>query len=197
MQKFTYATQAMNNNNPYNAITQLEMIPEPLLSNKVYLTTYLMASSVDEVQIKKALQLLEKYYRDDPSVSYLMAQLYLMRKQEREAIAALKTFADIIKTDAHVHLMIGHLYLAINDIDNAILHGNKALRINPREDLAYWMLAQALSRKNQPDDALLALKVLKNYFAYEFKADHFKSEKAFASLYQYEKFTTWVEQLPR
>ncbi len=191
------AMQALESNNPLAAVSLLESLPESLLSKKMVLTTYLTTSSLDEKQSIKALELLEKYYSDDPLVSYMMAQLYLLRNQNNKAIEALKIFAGIIGPAPELHLIIAELYLAQDDVDNAIFHADKALRIDPNTDTAYWMLAKALSRKNELDDALLALKVLESYFGYEFKTEHFSEYKEFESLYQLADFQTWVKQLPQ
>lgn len=196
MQTLAQSIQASANSEPQRAIEILKTIPEPILSQKGMLTNYIVAASEDQTELIKALELLEKYHADDPSVSFMMAQLYYLRKQNVQSIEAFKTFASIIGSAPQIQIIIANLYLENDDIDNAISHANKAIRIDSQTSLAYWTLAKAFIRNNDLDDAFFALKILQSYFGYEFTASGLYAEKEMKPLFELASFKDWIKTLP-
>lgn len=188
--------QASHNNEKQRAINILKTIPEPILSQKGMLTTYIVTASYDEAELISALELLEKYYADDPSVSFMMAQLYYLRNQNEQSIEAFKTFASIIGPAPDIQVIIANLYLHNNDIENAITYANNAIRIDSHTSLAYWVLAKAFILNNELEDAFFAIQVLQNYFGYNFTASGIKTEEDLKPLYQLASFNDWIKTLP-
>lgn len=190
------ATQYMQNGQYLKAKQLLDNLPESYLRNKTILGMNIrVASSLNEKAVLESYKLVERFYSQDPLVSYLIATLYLLQEQPLKAIDELEDFLEVIGPDAELELVISELYLANGNTNQALLHANAALRIDPAFHTTYWLLSRIFIERQDWEAAVLALDVLKERFNFEFKKEYFEEDQNFSLIMQDHSFQEWLATL--
>lgn len=174
----------------------LEQLPEYYLKPKELMAVYIeVAATVSEAKMNEKLALVDKYYRGDPLVSYMLSNLYLTNNDITQAIFSLKQFLMTFGLDSEIYSAIANLYLSENDLASALIYANKSIRLNPNDDSAYWVLARVFAKQSEFSDVILALEVLRSYFGYNFTQQYFYDDELFASIANETLIQDWLNTL--
>ncbi|MCB0112409.1 MAG: tetratricopeptide repeat protein, partial [Caldilineaceae bacterium] len=141
------------------AITQYEIAVELLPCVALYHYNLAFAYEEDQ-QYDRAIAAYKAALARNPAYTKALNNLgYLYLQQEELAVAAqyLDRGLAIDPNDAPLHKNRGRVYLAQGDLDNAISYLKQATILFPDYAEAYFFLAEAYERANQPEEACAAL----------------------------------------
>ena len=194
--KLFKAIELFQQNQSREALALIGQISPQVLKEKAVIGIYLeIAASIDQEAIKSGLELLKRFHGEDPRTAFLLSGLYLLNNDLPSAIDALKESLTVVGPDAGIHSTIAEDYLALDEIELAISHANEAIRIDPTQQKAYWVLALAFVKNDEAKEALLAFDVLKTSFGYTFDKNYFYQDRNFAALLAQPEFRAWLDQL--
>lgn len=110
---------------------------------------------LQEDRVQEAIQAgveADTFVPDNPFVQFLLGNAYYMNKQHSEAAAWLKRAADLPargEFKSAIHTTLGDSYNAMNDFAHADEAFEKALELNPQNDIALNNYAYSLSNRGE------------------------------------------------
>ncbi|MFT6908143.1 MAG: tetratricopeptide (TPR) repeat protein [Oleiphilaceae bacterium] len=174
----------------------LDQLPEYFLKPRELMAVYIeVAAKVSEAKMNEKLMIVDKHYRGDPLVSFMLSNLYLANNDIPKSIISLKQFLMTFGPDSEIYSAIANLYYSENDFTSALIYANKSIRLNPNDENAYWVLARVFAKQSELSDVVLALEVLRSYFGYSFTQQYFYEDELFASIANETLMQDWLNTL--
>jgi tetratricopeptide (TPR) repeat protein len=140
----------------------------------------------------QALANLEKYFANDPSMTFLLLDYYFIGKQYGKVLKALdqvqKSFG---VEDASITFMKSNTYLMQNNFPEAIVQAKHAIELEPEYEDSYWALINAQIPSKQYRQAVATARILEDQFGYDMGPQSLGSNEAFVSLSRSAEYKKW------
>ncbi|MGE9296125.1 MAG: tetratricopeptide repeat protein, partial [Puniceicoccales bacterium] len=140
-----------------------------------------------------ALNDIKQYHGDDPGMSLMLIDYYILNEQYEDAIKAVERLEKYSGTpDAVLLSMRGNILLMNGDADAAIAVAREGIQAEPGEDDPYWTLADAQARSGEYASAVATFKQLESLFGYEFDYDYYRSQPDYEAFAKSPAFERWA-----
>ncbi len=153
----------------------------------------LAANMSDDMDLYvQALSNLEKYFADDPSMTFLLLDYYFLEKQYGKVLKALdqvqKSFG---VEDASITFMKSNAYLMQDMLPEAIAQAKHAIELEPEYEDSYWALINAQIPSKQYRQAVATARILEEQFDYDMGPQSLGSNEAFVPLTRSAEYKKW------
>lgn len=171
------------------AYTIVESFPEKMRKTRAMLDLSIMlAQSVNDVEYKKQLALLDKYYGNDDSTAFILVDYYFLNHDYAKVQAALDRLIAYLGEDGALYTLKANASIKSGDYEKAKKYCKKAIKIEPQFESAYWSLANALTADKEYGALIKDFDVLEKRFGYAFKAKSFLHNKFYSKFVQSPEF---------
>lgn len=148
--------------------------------------------SNDDKLYHKALTNLEHYYRDDPSMAFMLIDYYFLEKKFDRVISSteqlMKSFG---VEDAALYAIKSNALMAKGNYSDAASQAERAISIEPEYENSYWSLLSASSKAKNFAKAVEAAKELEKRFSYQLGPEALSKDSTYAALIQSAEYKKW------
>lgn len=160
-------------------------LPDKLKHSRIVLVTRALITSAMEYsdEYRLALKDVNRYHGDDPGLSLLLVDHYLLERDFKAAHRALDRLSDFTGGDAAIDFLRANICLAEKNYHQSTKYAQTAIRQDSNFEDAYLTLLVASVYSRQYDITVNTLERLEFHFGYEFEPDEI------ARLSGYEEFS--------
>lgn len=144
-------------------------------------------------QMVAGLEIMARYYPDEPLYSLMLLDYYFPTKKYEKAFAALQALSDRLDVqDAAMDARFSAASLVMGNASEASAYADSALQREPTLELAWWSALNARAELSDFAGCVEALQRLESEFGYELGADALQKNPAYAQLLQSAEFEAWL-----
>lgn len=148
-------------------------------------------SQNDELYLK-ALANLERYFRTDPSLTFLLIDYYYLKGRYDRVLAALEQVeASFGVKDASLNVLKASALLEQEKYTPAASEAQHAIDMEPTYEGGYWALLRAQVQSKQYPQAIKVAKVLEEEFSYDMGASSLGADELYAAFVASEDYRHW------
>lgn len=148
--------------------------------------------SQDELLYQQVLDDLHKYHHNDPKISFLLIDYLFYKERYSEALQSINAFREQIDVnDAALMVLESNIYAVSGSYDDSIGRAEKAIKIEPEYEDAYWSLLFVLSRAGQYPRAIKVAELLEDQFDYLLDSDALAADNSYDGLRNSSEFKAW------
>lgn len=148
--------------------------------------------SNDEKLYHKALANLEKYYRDDPSMAFMLIDYYFLEQKFDSVLSATNQLLNTFGVeDAALYAIKSNALAGKGHYSEAASVAEHAITIEPEYENNYWSLLNASAKAKNYAKAVEAAKALENRFSYELGPEALSQDGTYAALVQSAEYKKW------
>jgi len=140
----------------------------------------------------QALANLEHYYRDDPSMTFLLIDYYFLEKRFDKVISAtdqlMKSFG---VDDASLYTIKANALAGQGKYGEAVIQAEHATSSEPDYEIGYWSLLSASSKARNYAKAVETAQALEKRFSYNLGPEALSKDATFAPLIQSAEYKKW------
>jgi tetratricopeptide (TPR) repeat protein len=177
-------------------LEKYELLPVKIKSSRVFLVTRAMLSGTtgDNEKYLNALGDLHRHFGDDPTLSLVLLDYYLLTKDFKAAHAALENLERYTGGDAAITALSANVYLMEKDYPEAISHARKVIKQEPTYEDAYWTLLDANVFSGNYSDAVKVLGQLEKNFGYSIDPETLAGIEGYEEFAGSEAFSGWKKE---
>jgi tetratricopeptide (TPR) repeat protein len=167
-----------------------ELQRQPLV---VLLTVQLSKIANNRRFLRIGLMQMDEHAPEEPLFSLMLLDYYVPSQRYDKAIAALqRTYAKFGFDDAAMEARLSAITLAKGDAADANALAERAIRMQPELELAWWSALRARVAVTDFAGAVGALQRLEEDHGHKLGAEQLKGDKSFAALLASDEFKTWA-----
>lgn len=149
-------------------------------------------TSGNEELYRKTLANLDRYYRADPSMAFLLLDFYFLEGQYDQALSALDTVqASFGVEDASLFVFKANALSAGGRHKVAAQQAMRAIEIEPEYELGYWSLLSALVLGESFAQAVPVAKALEEKFDYDMGPESLGAHETYAAFVASGEYKRW------
>ena len=150
------------------------------------------ALSQDELLYQQVLDDLYKYHHNDPKISFLLIDYLFYQEKYSAALQSVKAFREQIGVeDAGLMVLESNLYTMSGNYDDSIGRAEKAIKIEPEYEDAYWSLLFGLSRAGEYQRAIQVAELLEDRYDYLLDDEALAADSSYDGLRNSSEFRVW------
>jgi thioredoxin-like negative regulator of GroEL len=174
----------------YSLIVQL---PEEIRNHRVMMNISLpLASQLGEDVHREELARLARYHGSDPTAVFALIDYYFYEGDTKAAMEGIRSLERAFGADAATEQLKASVALEDGDLARAREHMQKAVELEPDNEIMRWALLGVLMMANQHAAAIGVLDRLERDFGYEFNASEFSDSEGYAAFLKSPEFTAWI-----
>lgn len=170
----------------------LQSLPATMRKRKpIMLTEVLIASELGDDAYVAAMDAYTKSFPDDPSVTLIQIDRFLLRKQYDQALATVEKLDKQLGGDPYLELLRVDAYVGMGKHAEAVTAGKRGVAAEPTLEHLWWALLSAQAAAGQFKEALPTLDTLKEKFGTELSADALAADERFVKLSESAELKAW------
>ncbi len=141
---------------------------------------------------KKALFNLDRYFSDDPSMTFLLLDYYFMEEKYEKVLTSIDKLQKIFGVeDAALIALKANALFTQGNYSEAEKLANYAIELEFTYENAHWTLLHSQVSQNKFRDAIITAKVLEDRFGYDFNPEPLAGDKTWSTLIQSSEYKKW------
>jgi tetratricopeptide (TPR) repeat protein len=159
-------------------------LPANIRKSRVLLATRIVAANLTGTgdEYMNAMADLHTHYGDDPTLSLILVDYYLLKGDYTRAYRAVDRLVEYTGGDAALTSLRSGIALHKRDNAASIRYARDAISEDATYEDPYWNLMLAGSRAGEFTAAMQGVRELEDRFGYEFSADDLKESEDFSEL---------------
>lgn len=146
-------------------------------------------------QMIAALGVMAEHYPNEPLYSLMLLDLYFPSRKYEEAFQALQMLSDRLDVgDAAMQARLSAAALVMGNAQDAAVHANVALELEPGLELAWWSALNARAAASDFAGSVAALQRLETEFGHKLGPDALQKNPSFGPLLASDEFKGWLEK---
>ena len=134
-------------------------------------------------EMRTALQTMSTVFPTEPLYSLMLLDLHFPARKYEEGMQALLRLQQRLGfDDAAMEARLSAVSLAMGDVEDAAAYADKALRLEPDLELAWWSTLGAHVAKSNFAASVEALQTLEDEFGYDLRPDALERNRDYAQL---------------
>lgn len=167
----------------------LESFPDAIKKRRTMIDTAITLSQhISNVEYRKQLGMLDKYYGDNDSTVFTLIDYYFFNHEYNKIQAGLDRVIARLGEDGALDELKADAYVKAKDFKNARKYCERAIKVEPNYEGGYWALVTVLNAKQDYGRMIKALGMIEKQFGYSFTAKSFEHKRFYKKFVQSPEF---------
>jgi len=168
-------------------------LPKRMRQSRIVLVTRAMAANAsgDQQEYSLALEDLNTYFGDDPTLGLILLDHFYMKGDYKNAKKSLKELAEYTGGDAAIDNLMANISQAEKNYTESIEHAKHAIKSDPEYVDAYFTLLDSSVYAANYKDAVKTIDKLETDFGFEFDPEKLTTLEGYEGFAASKEFKKW------